>query len=348
MSKDVTAGLVRWSNRGKLTAIGIILAIAAAAIAFLWRPGVKSQPIAADGRLIVGDQRGGAHALLTAAGELRDVPYHIEWAIFPAASPLLEALGAGAIDIGGIGGAPFAFAYASGSPIKAVHAYRPLGGSRASAIIVRKNAPLRTLADLRGKKVATIRGSAGQDLVLRLLDRAGLRASDVQWVYLTNGEAKAALNAGSIDAWSTWGSYVGIAVIEDGDRVLADATAFPGSVGFYAANDSAIAKKRPLLADYIQRLTRARAWAREHPRDYAAVLARETGIPFKVALFSIQSYLGSAIPIDERVIDEQVQIFVRYHRAGIIPNVPQVRTGYDSSFNDAVATAEQKSPAVGQ
>jgi sulfonate transport system substrate-binding protein len=206
---------------------------------------------------------------------------------------------------------------------------------------------LRVLADLRGKKLATIRGSAGQDLVLRLLEHAGMRASDVQWIYLANGESKAALGTGAIDAWATWGSYVGIAVIEDGDRVLADATSLPGSVGFYAANNAAIAAKRPLLADYIQRLTRARAWARAHPREYAAVLARETGIPFEVALFSVSSYIGSGIPIDDKVIAEQVQIFERYHRAGIIPNVPDVRGGYDPSFNDAVATAFARSGAQG-
>ncbi|CAN5174494.1 ABC transporter substrate-binding protein [soil metagenome] len=326
-----------------------ILVVLVGAGALVWRARSASDGSPPAAVLRVGDQRGGARALLTAAGELKDVPYPIEWALFPAASPLLEALGAGAIDIGGVGGAPFAFAYASGSSIKAIHAYRPLaGGSRASAIIVRKNAPIRTLADLKGKKVATVRGSAGQDLVLRLLERAGMRASDIQWVYLANGEAKAALAAGSIDAWSTWGSYVGIAVIENGDRVLANATSLPGSVGFYAASDSAIAQKRGILLDYVQRLTRARAWARTHPRDYATVLAKETGIPFNVALFSIESYLGAGIPIDTQVIDEQRQIFVRYKRAGIIQEVPDVRTGYDPSFNDAVAAANRGAAPKGR
>jgi len=315
-------------------------ALVAITIAVLWRWADRPAAGASTGTLTVGDQRGGAQALLRAAGELDDLPYHIEWALFPAAAPLLEALDAGAVDVGGIGGAPFAFAYGSGARIKAIHAYRPLGGgSRASAIIVLKNSPIRTLADLKGKKLATIRGSAGQDLALKLLERAGLHASDVQWVYLANGESKAALGAGSIDAWSTWGSYVGIAVLVDGDRVLADATRLPGGVGFYAANDAAIAKKRPLLADYARRLTRARAWARNHPRDYAQVLAKETGLPFEVALFSVESYLGSAIPIDDKVIDEQIAIFERYKRAGIITTVPDVRAGYDPSFNDAVTAA---------
>ena len=294
------------------------------------------------GTLTVGDQRGGAQALLTAAGELNNVPYRIDWALFPAASPLLEALDANAVDIGGIGGAPFAFAYASGAKIKAVHAYRPLAGaSKASAIVVPRNSPLHTIADLRGKKLATIRGSAGQDLALRLLERAGLKATDVQWVYLANAESKAALGTGAIDAWSTWGSYVGIAVLEDGDRVLADATSLPSGVGFYAASDAAIRDKRAMLADFVQRLTRARVWAQHHPRDYAAALAKETNIPFPVALFTVQSNLGSAVPIDDALVAQQNEIFERYRRAGIITTVPDIRNGYDPVFNAAVKLASR-------
>ena len=348
MTNDTPTSRLRSRTRWVRIAAALAVAAASLAVLLVWRGESRSDPASANGTLIVGDQRGGAQALLKAAGELDHVPYRIEWALFPAASPLLEALDAGAIDIGGIGGAPFAFAYAGGAKIRAVHAYRQLpGAGRASAIVVRADSPLRTVADLGGKKIATIRGSAGQDLVLRWFERLGMSPGDVQWVYLANGESKAALGAGSIDAWSTWGSYVGIAVLENHDRVLADATPLPRSVGFYAAADNAIANKKTMLADYVQRLTRARAWARDHPRDYAAVLAEETKIPFAVALFTVQSYLGAAIPIDDGVIEEQVQIFARYRRAGIISKVPDLRGGYDAEFNGAVAAAVRQGRPAG-
>ena len=180
-----------------------------------------------------------------------------------------------------------------------------------------------------------MRGSAGQDLALKLLGKAGLKASDVQWVYLDNGQAKAALGSGSIDAWSTWASYVGIATIEDKDRILADGTGLPGNVGFFAASDVAIAAKRPLLADFVQRLAKAKTWAGTHPRGYAAVLAKETGLPFEVALFSVQSNLGTGIAIDDKVVADQRAIFERYRDAGIISSIPDVKGGYDPSFNGA-------------
>ena len=317
----------------------LVLALAALAVVLL-RP--ASRAGAEDTRtLIVGDQRGGAQALLKAAGELDDLPYRIKWALFPAASPLLEALDAGAIDIGGIGGAPFAFAYASGAHIRAVTAYRPMGdhAGKASAIVVPKNSPIRTLADLRGRKVATIRGSAGQDLVLRLLERAHIDPRTIHWTYLSNGESKAALASGAIDAWSTWGSYVGIAVLEDGDRILADGGNLPTGVGFYAANDQTIERKRALLSDYVARLARARAWARDHLDDYARVLAADTGLSFEVARFAARSYVGSAVPIDAALVREQGLIFERYHAAGLIPGIPRADKGYDGSFNQQVAEA---------
>ncbi|WP_404713730.1 ABC transporter substrate-binding protein [Sphingomonas sp. MMS24-J13] len=325
----------RWWGLAALLIVVVVVAL------LVWRTERPATKAASRPVLIVGDQRGGVQALLRAAGELDHVPYKLDFALFPAAAPLLEALGANAIDVGGIGGAPFAFAYASGQPIKAVFAYRvdPARAGRASAIIVRKNSPLHTLADLKGHRLATVRGSAGQDLALKLLEKAGLGPHDVQWVYLDNGQAKAALGSGAIDAWSTWGSYVGIAAIEDGDRILADGSRLPGNVGFYAASNAAIAAKRPLLNDFVQRLSRARIWARAHPRDYAAVLAKETGIPFEVALFSIESNLGTPVEIDDQVVAEQREIFERYRKAGIIATVPDLAGGYDRSFNEAAKGA---------
>lgn len=332
------------TKRRTVTIVLIALAVLAVAIPLLLRSGGGGRPEGESAAaLIVGDQRGGAQALLQAAGELQHVPYEIKWALFPAAAPLLEALDAGAVDIGGIGGAPYAFAYASGAKIRAVAAYRPGGKAtgQATAIVVPKNSSLRRVADLRGKRLATIKGSIGQDLVLRLLQREGVDPKSIHWVYLANGEAKAALETGAIDAWSTWGSYVGIAVLEGGNRVLADAQDLPSGAGFFAAGDKAIATKRAQITDFLERLARARKWGNQHPDDYARVLARETRIPLNVARFSIDAALGTSVPIDQALVAEQRDIFARYHAAGIIPDVPELAGAYDGSFNATVTVASR-------
>jgi sulfonate transport system substrate-binding protein len=294
------------------------------------------------GVLRIGDQRGGVRALMTAAGVLHDAPYRIEWAEMPAAAPLLEALSAGAIDLGGVGGAPFAFAYSNGAPVKAVLGSRyatvdPESG-KSSAILVPKASPLRSVADLRGRWLATIKGSAGQDTALRILQRAGVDPRQVHFVYLNNGDAKAALASGSIDAWSTWGTYVGIALTEGGNRILADAAGLnaPGRIaGVLAASDKTLDAKRPLVRDFLQRYLTARAWARTHREVYAAQIAKETGVPLAAARYGTATVLGTEFtPIDGDFLAEQRKTFDLYLRAGVIDAVPPLdKTGYDSEFN---------------
>src|SRR5438105_14817149 len=109
--------------------------------------------------LRVGDQKGNSQAVMEAAGALKDVPYKIEWKEFPAAAPLLEALSAGAIDTGLVGDAPFTFAAAANVPVKAIAAIRQT--REGLAILVPEASPMQSFADLRGKKIATGRGSIG-------------------------------------------------------------------------------------------------------------------------------------------------------------------------------------------
>ena len=295
------------------------------------------------GVLKIGDQRGGVRALMTASGALNDVPYRVEWAEMPAAAPLLEALSAGAIDLGGVGGAPFAFAYSNGAPVKAVLGSRyatidPQSG-KSSAILVPKASPLHTVADLRGRRLATIKGSAGQDTALRILQRAGIDPTSVHFVYLSNGDAKAAMTSGSVDAWSTWGTYVGIAVNEGGSRILADATGLNGPdriAGVLAAGDKSLDAKRPLVRDFLERYLKARAWAGTHREAYAAQIAKETGVPLAAVRYGTTTVLGTEFaPIDANFLAEQRKTFELYHRAGVIDAIPPLdKTGYDPEFND--------------
>ena len=113
--------------------------------------------------LRVGDQKGGNRSLLEITGLAKDLPYKIEWSEFPAAAPILEALNAGALDVGYTGDLAFLTVYATGAPIKAI------GGTRADprtqAILVRNESPIKSIADLKGKRLAGSRGGWGQFLI---------------------------------------------------------------------------------------------------------------------------------------------------------------------------------------
>ena len=285
--------------------------------------------------LKVGSQRGGTKAILIASGALEGTPYKIEWSEFPAAQPLLEAVGAGAVDLGEAGDAPFLFAYASGSKIKAVQAGKSGGSS--TALLVRKGSPIHGLADLRGKKIATGRGSIGHYLLLRLLEEASLEPTDVQVVFLNPGDAKAAFSSGAIDGWVTWGSYVALAKLHDDATVLADGDGRLSGYGYEAASEAAITGKRPQVEDFLRRLAKARRWAGEHPKEFATALSKETGLSPDIALYTVQHYRIAPAAIDDRVVGEARAVLDRFRAAGQVTSTRDVAGAFDPSFNAAGA-----------
>ena len=143
---------------------------------------------------------------MEAAGALNDVSYSIEWKEFPAAAPLLEALNAGAIDTGIVGDAPFTFAAAAGVPAKAVAAIR--SNQDGLAILVAKDSPIVRPADLKGKRIATGKGSIGHQLVLAFLEQQAWPQAAVRLTFLPPSDAKVSYATGAVDAWSTWEPYV--------------------------------------------------------------------------------------------------------------------------------------------
>jgi sulfonate transport system substrate-binding protein len=283
--------------------------------------------------LKVGSQRGGTKAVLLASGALDGAPYKIEWSEFPAAQPLLEALSAGAVDLGEAGDAPFLFAYAGGAKIKAVQAGKSGGSS--TAILVRKGSPIRTVADLRGKKVATGRGSIGHYLLLRQIEDAGLKPNDVTVVFLSPGDAKAAFSSGAIDAWVTWGSYIALARLHDDATVLADGGKVLSGFGYEAASQSAIDGKRPQVEDFLRRLAKARRWAAEHPKEFAAVLSKETGLSPEIALYTVERYRLTPAPIGDESVAEARAVLDRFRASGSVTSTRDPAGAFDRSFNAA-------------
>lgn len=296
---------------------------------------------AGQGILKVGSQRGGTKSVLVASGVLTGAPYQIEWSEFAAAQPLLEALGAGAIDLGEVGDAPFLYAYASGARIKAVLTTKSGGAS--TAVLVRANSPIQAPADLRGKKIATGRGSIGHYLLLRVLGNAGLKPADVEVVFLGPGDAKAAFSSGAIDGWVIWGPYIPLA-LASGARVLASGEGLISGYGYEAATETAIAAKRPQITDFLHRLAAARRWAVVHPQEYAAALAKETGLDLTAALYTVQRYRALPAPTNQAVIDEAAAVFDTYRDAGAVSSTRDIRQAFDTSFNASTFQAKETNP----
>jgi sulfonate transport system substrate-binding protein len=304
---------------------------AAITVALVW-----ATTLAAGGvTLRVGDQKGGNQSLLSAAGELSGLPYQIEWSEFPAAAPLLEALNAGAIDVGYVGNAPFFFAYATGVPARIISVVRQ--NSDGLAIVVPAKSPIQKVRDLKGRRIGTGRGSIGHYLVLATLEKAGLRVEDVNLVFLGPIDARAALSSGAIDAWATWDPYTSMLELSEGARRVADGNGFSANKSYLVAGLGAIREKRAVLADFARRLNRARQWALQHTDQYADAWAKITGNPPAVAKHWFTRAQIQGVTMDDALVADQQSIVDLYARAGVIKTRFAVSEAFDRSFNDAGA-----------
>jgi sulfonate transport system substrate-binding protein len=308
-------------NSSALLAVTISIAIATSALA--------ADPIT----LRVGDQKGGNRSLLEVSGFANNLPYKIQWSEFPAAAPILEALNAGVLDVGYTGDLSFLTVYAAGALIKVI------GGTRANAdtqaILVRNDSPIRTAADLKGKRLAGTRGGWGQFLIDATLEKAGYKTSDATFAPLGPVDAKIALVAGSIDGWAVWEPYVSYAVLKDNARVVADGTGLTPTLTFVVASDQAIATKREAVADLLQRLDKARLWSRSHLDEYAKSTAELTKLPEDVLARAYKAQDTRPIAIDDAIVKEFQEAADRATRYGILTKQVDVSKSVDRSFTQA-------------
>jgi sulfonate transport system substrate-binding protein len=278
----------------------------------------------------VGDSRGLSHALLSAAGELGGLDYSVQWAEFPATAPALEALASGAIDLRGAAAAPLIFALAAGARLKAVAVLHQQGQRASVAILVPPGSAIHSVSDLRGKRIGTNKGSVGHHLVLAALQRNGIPLSAVEIRYLLPADAKAALSAGAVDAWSTWEPYVSIAEVEDRDSVVVDGTGLPIPDSVWVASDIALAQKRAHIVDLVARLGRAQQWAHSHLDEYAHLYASQTGLALEIAQ-RIAAHMDALFtPIDGEVIREYQGVADLYRDAGVTRQTIDVTAAFDS------------------
>ena len=289
---------------------------------------------AAQTTLRVGDQKGNSRAVMEAAGVLTDVPYKIEWKEFPAAAPLLEALSAGAIDTGLVGDAPFTFAAAANVPVKAIAAVRQ--SQDGLAILVPGPSAIKSFDDLRGKKIATGRGSIGHQLILAALESKGWKASDVKIVFLAPSDAKVAYTQGSVDAWSTWEPYVSQEEVLFKSRRVITAEGITPGIGFQVATPNAIKDKRAELEDFVRRLAAARAWSQSNVNSYAETWGKLMNIPTSVALNWLARAKIQITPIDDSVVADEQKTIDLYFRWGLIKQNLNAADIVDRSFAEAI------------
>lgn len=284
-------------------------------------PALSLAQASADEKVVrIGYQKYGTLVLLKGKGllepKLEKIGYSVAWKEFPAGPQLLEALNIGAVDFGSTGETPPIFAQAAGAPLVYI-AHEP-PAPRGEAILVPKDSPIKSVADLKGKKIALNKGSNVHYLLVKALEEAGLAYGDVTPAFLPPADARAAFEQGAVDAWVIWDPFQAAAEVaiearelRNGDGIVPNHQFYLGSKDFVGANSEAI--------DVIlQAVAEIDDWTKANPEAAAAELAPAVGIPADVLAVALERQSYGAKPLDKDVVQKQQEIADTFHKLGLI------------------------------
>jgi sulfonate transport system substrate-binding protein len=294
----------------------------AAAVATL--PLARGARAAAPKTIRIGWQKNGVLALAKSQGALEKLfaarGIAIEWSEFSSGPPLLEALGAGALDLGPTGDVPPLFAQAARGNLVYIGTYK--GSSAGSAILVHKDSPIQTLTDLKGKKLAFKRGSSAHNVAVQALRKAGLSLSDVTLVDLSPPDAAAAFKTGSIDAWSIWDPYTAVAEADPQTRVLTTAEGIVDSWSYFLANGDFAKQHGDLIPELFAELSKVGKRAQADLDTTVPALSAITGVPQDITRITLTRSgfdLGAVDTVSDAAIAYQQALADEFFALKILP-----------------------------
>jgi sulfonate transport system substrate-binding protein len=275
----------------------------------------------------IGYQKYGTLTLLKGRGTLEqrlaDKNIVVKWTEFPAGPVLLEGLNVGSIDFGTVGEAPPIFAQAAGANLVYVGNEPPSPGSE--AIVVPKDSKVRSLADLKGKKVVLNKGSNVHYLLVKALEKAGVAYKDIETIYLPPADARAAFERGAVDAWVIWDPFLAAAEKQLGARVLADGKGLVANHQFYLASRTYAEKNPEIVHIVLEEIAKVDQWGEKNPKEVATILSAQTGLPVDVVALAASRYAYGVKPITADVLAQQQKVADAFSNLKLIPKTIAVK-----------------------
>ena len=242
----------------------------------------------------------------------------ITWAEFPAGPQLLEALSVGSLDFGFAGDSPPVFAQAAGKDLLYIAAEPPKPES--SAILVLGDSPVKSVAELKGKKIALQKGSSAHYLLVRAVEKAGLNWDDIQPIYLAPADARAAFERKSVDAWAIWDPFYAATELAIKPRVLATGRGLSSNNSFYLAPRGFVTQHAQTLAVLLQELTRADQFVQTSRKEAIKLIADFSSLDAGVVSLFIQRRPASPVgPLSAATVADQQGVADSFFKLGLIP-----------------------------
>ncbi|WP_219836042.1 sulfonate ABC transporter substrate-binding protein [Paenibacillus sp. R14(2021)] len=275
----------------------------------------------------IGYQKYGTVNILKSQGtldkRLEQEGYKVTWTEFPGGPQLLEALNVGSIDIGHTGEAPPIFAQAAGADL--VYLAHEAPSPTSEGILVPKDSPVKSLADLKGKKVVLNKGSNVHYLLVKALEKAGLSYGDITTVFLPPGDARVAFEKGDVDAWVIWDPFLAAAQTATGAKLLADGKELVANQEFYLASRSFASANKPIVEAFLGELTKVDDWAAANQQEVAKQLSPQLGIDIPSLELAAGRRPYGVVAIDDAVIEAQQRIADTFFDLKLIPKAIQVK-----------------------
>jgi len=272
--------------------------------------------------LNIGFQKYGVLPIIKARGDLdkalKEKGVNVKWVEFPAGPQLLEGLNVGSVAFGESGEAPPIFAQAANSNL--VYVANQPAAPLAEALIVPKDSAIRSVQDLKGKRVVLNKGSNVHYLLLKVLEANHLKLDDIQVVYLPPADARAAFEKGAVDAWVIWDPFFAAAEKQLNAKVIATGQNLVNNHQFYLA-DRKFAEQHPdVLKIVVNELNTTTQWVSQHQTDAAKLLEKPTGLPLDILNTSISRMGFGVTPISNDVVKKQQDVADAFYQQKLIPN----------------------------
>ncbi|MFL6109570.1 MAG: aliphatic sulfonate ABC transporter substrate-binding protein [Marmoricola sp.] len=316
----------------KLARLAATLGAAALAASVLTACGASEDKIggSADGAnpewknltFTIGEQSDGIKTLAETSGAFKDASYKLKFAKFEYGPPLVAAASTGDIDLGMVGSVPPIAGAAKDLGFKVIATQQPYSTKDAlENILVPKGSKARTLADLKGKRIAVPQGSSAHGLALNALKAAGLSPKDVKLVYLDPKSGAAAFDSGKVDAWSIWNPQ-GQFAINKGARVLVPGIPPVDDTNlYYVGSEKSLDDKvrKAALTDVLERIAHAYAWGNAHPKEHAEAISKDSGVPVEQVNQSLAAYRYRLQYVSPEKVTSGQTLADNFFEAGEIP-----------------------------
>ena len=297
-----------------------------ATTASLWGLSARAQSRDTLKELRIGYQKAAVNLVILkqqGALEKRFPNAKVQWIEFPAGPQLLEALSAGSLEFGLTGDSPPVFAQAAGKDLLYVGAEPAKPES--SAIVVANDSPIKTLGDLKGRKVALQKGSSAHYLLVRAVEKAGLQWSDIQPIYLAPADARAAFERKAVDAWAIWDPFYAAVELALKPRILTTGRGLSSNNSFYLASRPFATQHPQAVAALFDELTRADRLAQENRPAAIKLIADFAGLDAGVVNRFIARRPASPVgPVTAQAVAEQQRVADSFHKLGLIPKPVRV------------------------